>query len=187
MEPETVKVPTSTPTSFRCESVVAVEFGTLRMRVRPSNAKRTNPSERPEVGKLIVPTMVPPLLMPDAMATPDDVGILNVWIVHEAGVCACAATAISTRTAARIDRWALRTFIYYLVKAGNYPLKKADAAALERDVQRLLWNENIVLRTRQRQQLDKEAIRKARTVRELGVKANYLIALHTAEASSPVE
>jgi hypothetical protein len=66
-------------------------------------------------------------------------------------------------------------------------LKKADAAALERDVQRLLWNENIVLRTRQRQQLDKEAIRKARTVRELGVKANYLIALHTAEASSPVD
>jgi hypothetical protein len=49
------------------------------------------------------------------------------------------------------------------------------------------YEPDIVLRTRQRQQLDKEAIRKARTVRDLGVKANYLIALHTAEASSPVE
>jgi hypothetical protein len=71
-------------------------------------------------------------------------------------------------------------------------LKKADAAALERDVQRLLWNENIVLRTRHRStNPDKDGnwsrIRKARTVRDLGVKANYLIALHTAEASSPVE
>ncbi len=48
VEPEVVNVPTWTPTSLRRESVVAVELGTLRMCTRPSKAKRTKPSVRPD-------------------------------------------------------------------------------------------------------------------------------------------